>query len=409
MSGRMSSSTAERAPIRALISRIAAATDSQLLRILATVETAADRREADALLSPLRPRLNVLRPPRRLRMRRLLFYPLDALILPPRSWRPGMPAIPRSALAPVAIAVAAAIPDVFATVEARIDGQTSADKDLVRLAGSMLWPAAARAIDPEQVPKGWRETGMAAAHYRALAPIIAAILRQAPVIEALCQTCLPVLLPPPQETVQAVIRAVAAEWPQALAFLFGVLMMRLPEPGLLLGGLRPDPGDRTVAQARAFAADLLLARLETDGPAQWICGGDLIEAAGMLRRLISLLMELDRIGQAERRAQCRSLRQSLDEAAQARFETCLRSDLLMPLEQSALPDPAVLEDAAYNLRIFQSEARDLGGRANYDAWLAAAVARVDAAKWRGDADRATRVRLTEILLGTEAGLAQVRL
>lgn len=404
----MSPSTADRAPFRALLSRLASATDSQMLRILATVETAADRREADALLSPLRPRLHVLRPPRRLRMRRLLFYPLDALILPPRSWRPGMPAIPRSALAPIAIAVADAIPDVFIAAEGRIDGQTSGDKDLIRLVGTMLWPAAARVIDPEHVPAGWRETGMAPGHYRAFAPVIAAILRQAPVIEALCQTSLPVLLPPPQETIQAVIRAVAAESPQALAFLFGILMMRLPEPGMLLGSLRPDPGDRLVAQARERTADLLLVRLATDGPAKWIAGGNVIEAAGMLRRLISLLTELDRIGRPERRAQCRSLRQSLDEAAQARFETSLRSDLLIPLEQSPLPDPAVLEDAAYNLRIFQSEARELGGRARYDAGLAAAVARVNAAVWPRDADRATRVRLTEILLGTEAALALVR-
>lgn len=402
----MPPSTAQRAPFRALLSRIASATDSQVLRILATVETAADRREADALLSPLRPRLGVLRPPRQLRIRRLLFYPLDALILPPRSWRPGMPAIPRSALGPIATAVAGAIPDTFAAVEARIDGQTSADKDLIRLAGAIMWPAAARAIDPEQVPAGWRETGMAPGHYRGFALVIAAILRQAPVIEALCQTSLPVLLPPPQDTVQAVIRAVAAESPHALAFLFGILMMRLPEPGVLLGGLRPDPGDRLAAQARERAADLLLARLATGGPAKWIAGGDLIEAAAMLRRLISLLTAFDTTGRPERRTQCRALRQSLDEAAQARFETSLRTDLLVPLGESPLPDPAVLEDAAYSLRIFQSEARELGGKARYDAGLAAAAARVSAAGW--GADRATRVRLTEILLGTEAGLAQVR-
>jgi hypothetical protein len=227
----MSQTVAERAPLRALIRRVASATDSQVLRILATVETAADRREADALLSPLRPRLNVLRPPRKLRLRRLLFYPLDPLIVAPKAWRPGMPAIPRSALGPVATAIADAIPETIAAVEARIEGQTSADKDLLRIAGGMLWPAASRVLHCEEPPPGWRDTGMAVAHYRTLAPVIATLLRRAPTIEALCQTSLPVLLPPSQETVQAVIRAVAADHAPALAWLFGILMMRLPDAG----------------------------------------------------------------------------------------------------------------------------------------------------------------------------------
>ncbi len=409
MTGRTTPATAERAPLLALIRRVASATDSQVLRILATVETAADRREADILLSPLRPRLNVLRPPRRLRLRRLLFYPLDPLIVPPKVWRPGTPTIPRSALGPIATAIADAIPETIAAVEARIEGRTSADKDLLRIAGGMLWPAASRILDREREPPHWRDTGMAVAHYRTLAPVIATLLRQAPTIEALCQTSLPVLLPPPQETVQTVIRAVAADHAPALAWLFGVLMMRLPEPGVLFNRARSDPTERMVLQAREAATELLLSRLDADGPAAWIAGGDLTDAAAMLRRLMTLLTELDRTGRAERRAQCRSLRQRLDLAAQARFEASLRSGLLDMLGRSPLPDAAALEDAAYILRIFQSEARELGGKTRYDAGLAAAAASLSSADWPPEATRTTMVRLTEILLGTEAGLTQARM
>jgi hypothetical protein len=376
---------------------------------LATVETAADRREADTLLSPLRPRLNVLRPPRRLRLRRLLFYPLDPLILPPKAWRPGMPAIPRSALGPIAAAIADAIPETIAAVEGLIEGQTSADKDLLRVAGGMLWPAASRVLDRKREPSNWRDTGMAVAHYRTLAPVIAALLRQAPAIEALCQTSLPVLLPPPQEMLQALIRAVAADHAPALAWLFGILMMRLPDPGVLFGIPRPDPTERMVPQAREAAAELLLLGVDINGPAAWIAGGDLSDAAVMLRRVMSLLTELDRTGHAERRALCRSLRQRLDLAAQTRFEASLRSDFLDVLCRSSLPDAAVLEDAAYNLRIFQSEAREIGGKARYDAGLADAASSLESADWPPDTTRATMVRLTEILLGTEAALAQARM
>jgi len=409
VSGRTSPTVAERAPLRALIRRVASATDSQVLRILATVETAADRREADALLSPLRPRLNVLRPPRKLRLRRLLFYPLDPLIVAPKAWRPGMPAIPRSALGPIATIIADTIPETIAAVEARIEGQSSADKDLLRIAGGMLWPAASRVLDCEEPPPGWRDTGMAVSHYRSLAPVIATLLRQAPTIEALCQTSLPVLLPPPQETVQAMMRSVAADHAPALAWLFGILMMRLPDAGVLFSAGRPDPTERIVPLAREAAAELLLLRMNIDGPESWIQGGDLIEAAAVLRRLTNLLIELDRTGRAERRALCRSQRQRLDQAAQVRFEASLRRDFLDVLRRSPLPDATVLEDAAYSLRIFQSEARELGGKSRYDAGLAAAAASLACADWPSDTGRAAMVRLTEILLGTEAALAQARM
>ncbi|HVY14913.1 MAG TPA: hypothetical protein VHB27_06785, partial [Rhodopila sp.] len=349
------------------------------------------------LLCPLRPRLNVLRPPRRLRIRRLLFYPFDPLILPPKAWRPGMPAIPRSALGPIVTHVAAAIPEILAEVETRLAGRDTADKDLVRVAGTILWPAAARVIDPDRPPEGWRDTGMATAHYRALAPIVAAVLRQAPAIEALCQTSLPVLLPAPRERVQAVIRAVAADHPPALACLFGLLMMRLPEPSTVFALTRPEQGDRMVLAARSTAADLLLSRLDADGPDAWIAGGDLIEAAGVVRRLLTLLTELDRTTQAERRALCRSLCRRLDAAARDRFDAGLREGLLLLLDGSPLPDALVLEDAAFSLATFQAEAREVGGRAHYDAALAEMVARLDAVDWPSTAAGITRARLAEIL------------
>jgi hypothetical protein len=69
----------------------------------------------------------------------------------------------------------------------------------------------------------------------------------------------------------------------------------------------------------------------------------------------------------------------------------------------------VLEDAAYNLLIFQSEARELGGKSRYDAGLAAAASSLESADWPPDTTRTKMARLTEILLGTEAALAQARI
>ena len=398
---------AARGPLRTLIRRVAAATDSQMLRILATVESAADRREADALLSPLRPRLNVLRPPRRLRMKRLLFYPFDPLIVSPRLWRPILPAIPRSALGPIAAAVTAAIPGTIADIDARVEGQTSADIDVVLSAGKILWPKAAQALKPDAVPADWRgETGLNNAHYQAIAAIVAAILRYAPVIETLCQTSMAVLMPPPREAVHAVIRAVAVDHGPALPHLMGILMMRLPDPSPLFSYPRTDIGGAAVLSARERAAELLLGRMAHDGPATWIAGGGMIEAAEMLRRAVTLLTELEKTPVTDRKAQCKALRQGLDAAAQMRFDTCLREDWLAPLGSGEPPDITTLEDIAYDLRIFQAEARELGGRGIYDEGLTAAAERIGPAAVNRMAS-VDRARLTEILLGARAGLQLV--
>jgi hypothetical protein len=396
-----------RGPVRTLIRRVAAATDWQALRILATVESAADRREADLLLSPLRPRLHVLRPPRRLRMKRLLFYPFDPLIVSPRLWRPILPAIPRSALGPIANVVTTAIADVITDIHARVEGQTSADTEVILSAGKILWPKAAQALRLSAVPADWRdETGLSNARYGAIASTIAAILRYAPVIEALCQTSIAVLMPPPREAVHAIIRAIAIDHAPALPHLMGILMMRLPDPSALFTYPRADIGSAAVLAARERAAELLLGRMAQDGPAAWIAGGGMIEAAETLRRAVTLLEALEKTPVTDRKAQCKALRQGLDAAAQMRFDTCLREDWLAVLGSGQLPDISTLEDIAYALRVFQAEARALGGRLVYDEGLTAAAERIGPAA----INRMTpvdRARLTEILLGARAGLQLV--
>ena len=69
-----------------------APTYEQIRRIVAMVDGLADRGGLDALLAPLRPRLAVLHPARKPSLRRLLFVPIEPLIVPPGncsvvSWR----------------------------------------------------------------------------------------------------------------------------------------------------------------------------------------------------------------------------------------------------------------------------------------------------------------------------------
>ena len=122
------------------------AEDARLLRIVHFVDRLPDRGDADALLAPLRPRLEVLRPPRPLNLRRLMFLPLDPLIVAPQRWKPGALGIPRTVLPPLIAAVLKAIGPVAADVQARIDGHQMLNADVVLDAGEVLWPAAAAAL-----------------------------------------------------------------------------------------------------------------------------------------------------------------------------------------------------------------------------------------------------------------------
>ena len=384
--------------LRALIRQIAAATDSQMLRILATVESAADRREADALISPMRPRLNVLRPPRRLRIRRLIFYPLDPLILPPHRWRPGMPSIPRSILAPVAEAITASMPDTVARVEALLADRTTADMGLIRATGSVIWPGAAAALDSASPPASWRDTGLAAVHYRTLAPAMAALLRQAAAIETLILSALPGLLPPPTDAGHAILRGVEGEHPRALPALFVLLMMRLPDPAALFALPRGDPLTPRLSAARAEAAGFLLERIGREGADAWVAGGSLAEAAETVRRLLVLLTQIDRTGATALRPACRTLRHALDRACRLRFEAGVLTEMLPALARDP-PDAEHLEATAFGLALFQAEAREAGGKHTYDAALGTLATAI-----RRHTSGTLAARLTEILLGTDAAL-----
>ena len=119
---------------------LATAQDSQITRLVAMVDTLPDRGVIDDLVAPLRSRLAQLRPARPLRFIRLLFTPLDPLIVPAPRWRPDGPSLPRTALP----ALAAAAHDTMGEEAAQIDGmiadRTTRDLPAIARAGALLWP-----------------------------------------------------------------------------------------------------------------------------------------------------------------------------------------------------------------------------------------------------------------------------
>ena len=168
--------------IRELGRRLAVAPDADVARVVAVVDQLPRRGGADQLIEPLRPRLAQLRPPRPLRFTRLLFLPLEPLIVPPPRWQPALPTIPRSALTPLAATVRAGLGADIVAIDRLIQALAACEAEAVARAGDLLWPRAAELLAAAPPPVGWAETGLNGAMYAPLARRVGAVLRQAPVL-----------------------------------------------------------------------------------------------------------------------------------------------------------------------------------------------------------------------------------
>ena len=398
--------------IREVKREIAEASDPQILRIVAAVEAVANRGQADELISPFRDRLTTLQPPRRLRFSRLLFHPLNALIVPATRWRPGKPLIPRSVVLAIADHVRTSMGTLAASIEAEIEGRTTADTGLISRLGSILWPAAAKVLARGSPPDAWQETGLNEAQFQGLARVVGALLSQVAALEALFSETADGLLAPRQEAILAIMRGVAAISEPALPMIVSLLLLRLPEAASVLE--QPYPGLKPPAMNAALdqAADLLIEQLEVDGPEFRIAAGTMLAAGAAARQMAVLLTHLETSNKKPaRKTQVLQIRARLDAACKARFANALENDLLTPLrDQASLARPTptpVLEATARGLRVLETEARVVGSGRSYDTMLAQAAETVrstSVGEWMGLTDQA---RLVEILEGADAARAML--
>jgi hypothetical protein len=410
MTSAINKSDAEK--VRELRQAVLAATDQQVLKIVEAVERAADRGPADNLLVPLRRRLSVLQPPRRLRFSRLLFHTLTPVIVPASRWRPSDPMLPRTAVTPIANVVLAALGQQAAHVTKEIAARTTADIDFIRTAGTKIWPSATKILAGSAAPPEWRGTGFSEPTYKTLTWQIAALLSQAAAFEALCDTAPDAQGLPDADAVMDIVRGVCTVSENGLPMLFNLFLMRLPEAVPLLR--RPVPGSQTAAIAAAFnqAAELRIEQIATEGPEDWIDRGSTADAGAAARRMATLLNNLQRTNlRPARRTMCEQLLVRLDEACRNRFQASLQTDLLTPLRElqtSPRPVPApTLEANVRGLRILEMQARSIGSAAIYDSLLATAAETVKSpaiAERLGVVDRA---RLVEILTTPDAALAML--
>jgi hypothetical protein len=403
-----------RSSIKALKGEIAGAADPQILRIVATVDAMASRGPADALIAPLRERLSMLRPPRPLRFARLLFHPLDPLIVPAAGWRDGEDSIPRTALAAMADHVRMGVGDKILAIEREIAGHTDADTDLVTRFGRSLWPAAADTLRRQTVPVNWETSGLMLQVYRPLADCVAALLDEAANLEALCAGTANGLLPVRPGAVIAMLDRVMAVNHAALPMMIALLLVRLPEAAASILGMAVGSKSMPIRAAMDRAVDRVLGQLSLDGGTEdFIAAGTLADAGAAAGHIKTLLTQLDGASsKPQRREQLRSIRQHLDASCKARFTAGLEQEFLAPLRQLAdTPNHSVmttLETAARSLRMLETEARAIGSGAAYDLLLrrAADMIKKNGAPG-GQMGTVDQVRLVELLAGPEAALAML--
>ena len=177
MSKLSNGSTVGMAEIRALNRDLVAAQDAKILKVLEVVDRLPQRGPADALIAPLRSRLAQIRPRRPLGAVRLLFMPLDPVLVAGSKWKRGALAIPRTAIPSLARQVEALAPGALGAAEREVTGAFTDEPVVVRRVGVPLWSVAGPALAAAPPPADWlATTGLNEADHRAIRDAVALVL-----------------------------------------------------------------------------------------------------------------------------------------------------------------------------------------------------------------------------------------
>lgn len=380
---------------RELGRELRSASDDQLSRVVAVVDALPVRGAADALLAPVRARLAQLRPDRPLRLSRVLFTPLDPVIVAPLKWRSDSASVPRSALDLLGRLVLARIGALRSELETVASQRTSSDAAAVQAIGCVLWPAAGRVLQELDMPSDWTEqTGLQPRVWLEIRDGAAVVLSRAVRIEEIARA------PDNEDLLQGQLRDRTGCSDASFALVVRVLLARHPRPTDLLctlANLR-DAGAATATE-QAISATLddmepALDQIETADPNV---------AVGQAIQLATLFDALDT---PTRRTRISALRADAARLCQERLERSMQG-LLEPFAAQSEPggtDYPAIEATARGVRKLGAAAKRLGGQRALERFMQQSVTAIlglDAAA----IDRVDRIRLLEILVGPDAALA----
>jgi hypothetical protein len=399
--------------LRRLHHGLATAPDMQIAKVVAVVDALESRGAADEMIEPLRSRLPQLRLPRPLRFSRLLFMPLDVLIVPNPAWRRDASTIPRSVVAPVAVMVHNAMGGDAAAIEGAIKGRTTTHTRAVYDAGRTLWSAASSILAAAtQLPPNWAKTHLPSDCFVPLARRLATLFAQTNTLDAMvAEADIGVSL---RADLIAPLLTACSQDASTLAMMVTLILARLPSVrGLLTPAARSLGRDQEAAMQTAIdrALEVLVYRLETrNGIETLVIGGSLRQAAGEVRRIKALLDGLLRNRlRDDWPSRLVQMKSRLDASCRLRFAIALEvefADALQALDSDS--EQVVinrLEEVAVHLRNLEQEALQIDSTEGYDMLLREAAEHIKAAALAGAVGLVDAVRLVEILAGSDEALA----
>jgi hypothetical protein len=401
--------------VRALRQDLSAADDQKIKRVIAMLDDVADPKMNQALLDPLRVRLaslNLLRP---LRFTRLMFLPLDPVIVAPRDWQPDEPSVPRTALAPLARIVHNGLGPEAIFIDKTIAGRKTDAIQAIALAGEALWPRAAEVLAASVPPDDWVDCGLSIKAFQPLTRAIAAVLRRGPQLRWLLRDGEVGVFESAEQAIADILKDIGKEPPEGCALIARLILLQSPHAAPLLRRFVASGADQAaktmVRRAIDQGTEQMLSDMESDaGLSEEISRGPLANAGAMVRRISTFLHEIEEdSGASIDRPRLHAIRKKLDQACRERFSDGLNTGLLTPLAGASGPvdgnSQILMESCGRELRELETAARKVGGAANYDLLLEEATAAVMEAAAAGTLTPVRKLRLIEILSGPEAAAA----
>ena len=409
MSGQVEAGS--RTQIKLLQNDLLGARDQQILRVVAMVDSMPQRGEADGVIAPLRARLAVLRPSRKLNFTRLLFQPMDRLIVAPAKWKREALTVPRSALAPLGRAVRAALSARAVALDVELERLGPDDDAAVSRLGPELWTAGAEVLVDAPAPADWTEaTGLQEADYQAIRAVAFPLLARAARLNELLHGG-SADSKAQRRDIEELLVAAVPDGTAGFAGLVTLLAAGMPRADYVfmvaddVVGRQADPELR-LAVDRAMDATIDAIDVQFTGLAR------LDNAVDALRRAAITIEDLEtQCGQrVSRKARLGQLRQTIDGESRAFFGQALEGQLLHPAQTISEADDTqifALEAAAREVRRFETTARRLGGAEHYDRTIKSALTSLKPQPGEEMQTVIDRMRLIEILRGPEAAMAMV--
>lgn len=337
-------------PMRSLKASLATAQDDQITRVVAFVDALPSRGPADDLIAPLRPRLQQLRPKRPCGLLRLLFTPLDPLIVPAGSWQRGSVMMPRTAIGPIGAVLLGAIRDA-GEYRAQAITLDASDHDAICRLGQVVWPIAAALCATGLPATAWQigEDGFTAQDHVAIVALLGAVLGYANEIEA-------AVAEPPGDLQDAAIRVVlrraALSGPAGFGAAATILLARLSATERVISCAAEIAGSADYRAAADHAIETTLGNIGS------VVGTIEREGASPVMDISRVATVLDGLevcsaAKPERLKRIESIRRYAGDACQQVFQQTATTGLLRHLEQLS-DDPADTEIAA-----LEASARDL--------------------------------------------------